>query len=272
MIETKGNLKEAAEYALGCLEPIAKLGHLPQGGESSGNWLHVESAAKQLRDALDCSRRLLGGGKREVPTEFLIRNQAENLVSSIFGEPHSPVRLCDLNCRSALVDNITVALLAAYGSAAPPLQTDDKSTWESTITTRIETLLRNEGYALTSDQRESIFRIICAETQTDDYQRGANPLAFDDVAASIAALHSKDALRSICHEQIVQALRDAKNDAYRRGVEAAAKEAAATVKSRVDHLSTVGLSSANWHELESLSEEVTTRLHALIPPAKEEGK
>lgn len=38
-----------------------------------------------------------------------------------------------------------------------------------------------------------------------------SPLAFDKIAQSIAALHTKDMLRSICHEQIVKALRDAKN-------------------------------------------------------------
>ena len=36
---------------------------------------------------------------------------------------------------------------------------------------------------------------------------------FDKVALAIATLHTSDIKRSICHEQIVQALRDVKNAA-----------------------------------------------------------
>lgn len=53
----------------------------------------------------------------------------------------------------------------------------------------------------------------------DDFNNEAiadNPLAFDKIAAAIAALHTKDTLRSICHEQVVAALREVKNQSAAR--------------------------------------------------------
>lgn len=45
-------IRDAAACALACLEPISELGYLPQGGESTGNWMNVMDAEKKLRAAL----------------------------------------------------------------------------------------------------------------------------------------------------------------------------------------------------------------------------
>lgn len=51
--ESYDELRAAAEYALGCLEPIDRIGHLPQGGESVGNAMHVMDSVIRLRRALE---------------------------------------------------------------------------------------------------------------------------------------------------------------------------------------------------------------------------
>lgn len=44
---------EAMAYAYEPLEVIARLGHVPQGGESTGNTLNVMAAAKLLKDTIE---------------------------------------------------------------------------------------------------------------------------------------------------------------------------------------------------------------------------
>jgi hypothetical protein len=44
--------REALEYVLGILGPQARLGHMPQGGESEGNWIHVVDGQQIARAAL----------------------------------------------------------------------------------------------------------------------------------------------------------------------------------------------------------------------------
>lgn len=54
-------------------------------------------------------------------------------------------------------------------------------------------------------------------------------MAFDRTAASISALHTNQALRSVCHEQIVQALREVKNAARAEGEAIGLERAAAAI-------------------------------------------
>ncbi len=44
---------EAMEYALEPLKTIEHLGHVPQGGESTGNMLNIMAAVKLLSDNID---------------------------------------------------------------------------------------------------------------------------------------------------------------------------------------------------------------------------
>lgn len=47
-----GELLAAAEHSLEALRVIARLGHLPTGGECVGNWAHVEQLTGELAAAV----------------------------------------------------------------------------------------------------------------------------------------------------------------------------------------------------------------------------
>lgn len=97
------DLRKAAEYALDCLEPIAKLGHLPQGGESSGNWLHVEDSVKRLRAALAADTQ---------PAEEELQGDKEEGDSSV--NEVQPTAIPSTETRNVMVS----AALCSYCEAA----------------------------------------------------------------------------------------------------------------------------------------------------------